>query len=707
MTIDNLVPGVEVVGPGVGVILDGQLWTVERLTGTDVVLSRPGTDEVRSLSRSEGWSRFTSADGAGAVLLDDEGVRQWKKWGPADRLRWFFRVCVVNMVLTGYRLGHEALAGDGEPLLDPIRPGEEIPSIAERAQSVFDVLTHRRDLDWVIDLLWASRGERAAELRPRPLADHIPKPRTIQTWVSAVQHQGVWALRDGRRGRSGGKRSDRERRQATETLAEEVVKDNRKLSTLAPAEQHRQLSELAAKRGVAILGRTQSLEILKHTLRRHGSTPAQKQSVDYNKTRGTRRNIRPLYPGSNLALDATWGDNRCVLVPGGKPFRPWIIALWDVATGIILAIWATGRYRQIDVQMAFHDACRPLHVAPPHLLVPPRIKGHPRSIEVMSDEAWAPVADLVKPGAVPRTVRADNAKQHSGADVMLMLNTLGIDLSSSRKGRSTDNPNAESGFASLRPFFQRMPQYTGSTPSDRGRSDEAPALLSFYNAKLQEWAYTEHNLQPSPAPVGGLADGAGLTRLEHWDVMVEVTGAMPVLLDPTAYFIFKPQRLCTRTQKGIRLNRQVYSDPILFELGPNVVDRGDHLVVHHDPRDQSCVWIHDPDEGKYYEIPNVLREHTNQPLTEHIVKAALDKINLRNAHNRAHHPRIADQIERVDMDSMDVRRDLADLANARFTVAEAVRDGARIIPSRLAEAPAAPARTFDPWAPLPRMDARA
>lgn len=413
------------------------------------------------------------------------------------------------------------------------------------------------------------------------------------------------------------------------------------------------------------------------------------------------------YPGALLAWDATWSDNLVTMTMGGKPFRPWVIAIWDVATGIILGIWATGHYRQIDVQMVLHDACRPMLVAPANLHIPPRIKGHPRSIEAWSDTAWAPVGSWVKPGAIPRTVRADNARQHSGANIMASLRSLQCDLSPSRKGRSTDNPNAESGFAALRGFSESQPCFTGNTTENRGVLDEVPLLLSQFNAKLQRFAFVEYNFMPSAAPFAGLVGGSGLTRMQHWDAIVEATGAMPVLTDPTARFLFTPQTTCTRTQKGIRLNRQVYSDPVLFEFGRNVVGREQQVRIHFDPRDESCIWVHNSEDNHYYEIPNVLRQHTRNPLTHNILTAGLRLANLNNAHNPNHHALLADRIADVDLSDLGIRRDLADLSNARFTLDEVVRAGARIVPGSQVADRAAGGPVHDLYAPLPRLEVRA
>lgn len=60
-----------------------------------------------------------------------------------------------------------------------------------------------------------------------PLNARVPSARTIQRWVQAVEHEGVFALQDGRRGRSGGKKGDRLRRKATEELVEEVIKSKK------------------------------------------------------------------------------------------------------------------------------------------------------------------------------------------------------------------------------------------------------------------------------------------------------------------------------------------------------------------------------------------------------------------------------------------------------------------------------------------------
>jgi hypothetical protein len=704
MTTQRLVPGMDILKAGRQVISDGQLWTIDSFTSTEVVLTRPNMQCSGSVSKSVGWTSFLSVNDRHNYLFDQDAAQAWSTWGPADRLRWHFRACVVNLVLTGYHLGHPDLAYDGEPLIEPILPSEAMPPIAPRAATVSRALNDNRHLDWVQRLLWASQGTNADLASDRDLS--FPAGRTISTWVHNVKNEGIWALRDGRRGRSGGKVFDRERRRSTEDLADEVVRGNRTLSKLSNDVQYQMVKDLAQAKGVEILGRTQTLTVVADSLRVHGKTPAQKKSKDFHDSRGTRSNIRCLYPGSHLAYDATRGNNLVVERLGGTPFRPWVVAVWDVATGACVAIFATGHYRQIDVQMALHDAMRPLWVTPSGLYLPARLKGHPERIEVVNPDVWDMTLGVIKPGAIPRVIRADNAKQHSGYNMLLTLNTFGVDFSPSRKGRSTDNANAESGFAALTDFWQTQPQYVGNNPGERGNMDQPHALLSVYNANLQEHCFLKYNMRPSGAPIAGRPGGT-LTRLEHWDTMVQATGQMPVLTDPNAYFAFKAQQMCTRTMRGIRLDGQTYSSQALHEFGRSVVDREGHVRVWSDPRDLSCIWVYEPDEGMYYEIPNVLRDHTDQPLTNEIIQQATLRLGLRNTHNPAHRAHIAEQLEATDFDTLPVRRDLADLANATVVYGEAVRDGLRVAVSDVpASTSGSDTPAFDPYAPLLRRGAR-
>ena len=697
MTNHSTPPGVVQFGPGTKLLVDSRLCVVETVLAGSLLVNVVGLPGGATLQKSVAWHEVCNPMSNRIAWADSLAYRRWNSFQhEVDRRVWSARLRLVTMLMTGYVHGHQEFALRGEPFL-----GTLDEPLVIRAGLMTDRL-HNSTEDWVRETVSELVACDARTHSLRPIEDAIPSARTLMRWCHALKVEGVWALADKRRGRTGGKPADRDRRVHTVAYVNEVLAATREHSTLKSTTIADRVIERAKSDGALILARTGLMEIIQQALVSEGRTPAQKRNAEYNRTRADRSIRRPRYPGQVYAADATLADNYVVLHPGGKRFRPWVVLVVDVATGVVVSAFATGRYKQITMQMALYDACRPILIAPTGGGEERRVKGHPERITA-TDPAWQMLtAATMKPGAVPRTLRADNAQQNSARDMMLTMAALGIDFSPSRKGRSTDNAHAESTFSALSKFFQRTEGYTGSSAQDKGKAaDKGPCLtLAEYNVELQEFVWLEHNMARATTRRGEPFND--LARLEHWDVMVADFGSLPVLTDANAIFSFLPRRRCTRTGKGIRLDNNFFDAPVLW-LGNRVVDADREVTVAYDPRALDRIWVEEKGRGVFHEVPNVIQDAA-APLTREITKSILERARLRVARSAGERAAFVKASRSVLVESeMTERiiRDLADYHLASAAHAEAALLGADISQTPLSSVAQTPKVPLDPDRPFP------
>jgi len=225
-------------------------------------------------------------------------------------------------------------------------------------------------------------------------------------------------------------------------------------------------------------------------------------------------------------------------------------------------------------------------------------------------------------------------------------------------------------------MVHELPGTTFSNPAERGEydSDKAACLTL---AELERWLVLAVTGPYHNSVHGGL----GEPPLARWKAGVAEHGPPPAVADDRAFLVdFLPVVRRRVTREGIVCDHIAYYNGALRPL----VARRDQLgpvLVRRDLRDLSRVWVLDPDDGSYVEVPYSRQERPAISLHEH---------RLAVAHLRAQGRAQVDEdaIFRAVQRQREVVQGAAQRTrSARRQVARAA-DAARGAPARTASEPA-------------------
>lgn len=161
----------------------------------------------------------------------------------------------------------------------------------------------------------------------------------------------------------------------------------------------------------------------------------------------------------------------------------------------------------------------------------------------------------------------------------------------------------------LNAVLRSLPGRTGSSVADRaGYPSERRARLSFRDLeRCVVLAIIDHNLSQNPRKL--------TTPLDEWRRRCD--GLPRPVDDPMAVLVnFMPRELRRISPQGVSLFAIDYYEPWLGRLVARR-DRLDKLDVRHDPRDVSCVYVRDPDTGRFRPVRRRDGETRATTLWEH------------------------------------------------------------------------------------------
>lgn len=148
-----------------------------------------------------------------------------------------------------------------------------------------------------------------------------------------------------------------------------------------------------------------------------------------------------------------------------------------------------------------------------------------------------------------------------------------------------------------------LPGTTFSNVGQRGSydSDKAACLTL---EELERWLTVAIAKYYHLRPHAGLDDQLPLRRWQDGVASFAAAGgAIPVPRDPRAYLVdFLPVLRRSLQRNGIRIDHLTYFSPAL-RTWITARDRPDPLLVRRDPRDLSRVFVLDPKDGGYLEVP--------------------------------------------------------------------------------------------------------
>lgn len=253
--------------------------------------------------------------------------------------------------------------------------------------------------------------------------------------------------------------------------------------------------------------------------------------------------------------------------------RPWITVAFDIATRVVVGFaLRLEPPSAISVGLALSMACLPKD-------------GWLRDRNLEID--WSPFG-------VPRLIHVDNGKEFHSLALMRGCERYGISLEYRPPGRPQFGGHIERYLGTLMRRIHGLPGTAYSNPTERGKyRSEARATMTM--AELERWIaleiagrYHQH-----------VHRGVHAIPAQLWEQSVRrkppafVTDASRFVLD------FLPAETRRVGRNGFQINRIRYWDPILSRLFPPSA----RVLVRHDPRDLSRVFVPSPSNTEYLAIP--------------------------------------------------------------------------------------------------------
>ena len=209
----------------------------------------------------------------------------------------------------------------------------------------------------------------------------------------------------------------------------------------------------------------------------------------------------------------------------------------------------------------------------------------------------------------PAMVHVDNAKEFRGMALERGAAQHGIDL----QWRPPETPNygghIERLVGTTMRFVHKLPGTTFSNPAQRkGYDSEAEAALTLKELEIEvvDFFVNKYHLK--------VHKGIGVPPLKKWERGIIGTdeqpglGLMPLPDDPDRLLIdFMPMSMRTIQRYGIQWDNITYYDPVLDtyinSCDPQDESRKRKFIVRRDPRDISCIYFFNPEDGSYTTLP--------------------------------------------------------------------------------------------------------
>ena len=228
----------------------------------------------------------------------------------------------------------------------------------------------------------------------------------------------------------------------------------------------------------------------------------------------------------------------------------------------------------------------------------------------------------------PRATGVDNAAEFHSAAFERGCAQHGIAIDWRPIGRPQFGGVVERVIGTMMGLVHGLPGTTFSNASRRGSYDSDKAACLTLD-ELERWLAVAVAKYYHLRPHEGLEGQAPLRRWrEGVAALAAEGGAIPVPRDPRAYLVdFLPIVRRSLRRDGIRLDHVTYFSSAL-RAWIAARDRPDPLLVRRDPRDLSRVFVLDPLDGGYLEVPTRDLSRPTISLWEH--RLALRRVRARH-----------------------------------------------------------------------------
>ncbi|SHN30813.1 Mu transposase C-terminal domain-containing protein [Streptomyces yunnanensis] len=559
-----------VLRPGLPISFDGEQFTVAEVEGRRVLLRQTavaGVPRWRQVDICVLLSHLTTQvlvetpveETAVAAVLS--GLEEDEEDALTARVRH------VQEVLTGYRLGHAALALEGEPRAN-YAPG--VPLLRRYAA-------------------------KAAELGVGA--------STIRRWAAAVKRSGPAGLVSEHPVRSALDRADPRWAEMARSVLKGHEKSSRPVRSLVLAEIEERLTKEYGKDTVPVPARTTSYELLrllsKGTNAFEGSTKGKRSIADAPK--GTYGRLRATRPGEYVVL-----DTNCLDVFAMEPVTcRWVRCELSVAmdlysrciTGLRLTPVST---KSTDVAGVLFETVRPRE-APEGGGEPLPYCGVPSTLVVDADKLVDRDGQPLLPTVAAETIIFDHGKVYLSNHIQSVCAKLDISLQPARPKTPTDKP-VERWFRTLNQgLLAALPGYKGSDVHSRGEKveDEAFFFIDELEAIIREWITQVYHRRRHRGLCVPEVPGLQLSPLEMFEHGVTRAGPLRIPVRPHLALEFLEEERTTIQHYGVEIGGLRYNGDALDDYRnepssyrgvdagkwPIAVDRGDITKVYfQDPK---------------------------------------------------------------------------------------------------------------------------
>ena len=425
---------------------------------------------------------------------------------------------------------------------------------------------------------------------------------TLMSKLSAFKKAGETALIDGR-ALTGKHSASQDRRQVIEALCDVIAAQRGESTGTNQRLIHLTRAELTLQYGADApqlpSQRTMYRLIENYTRNKHTTGSAKtRRSLADRPDRPHAKHVQVL-PGAEVQLDSTPLD-LLVKVPNGKPQRPTLTIMIDVATRSILAYsFRLVATKSVDHVGLIAQALTPIQNQPDRSRFRDMVQLQNPTCTLLGSDDLARLAHH-RPYVYPRILVIDNGKDFKSTPTLRAAEAFHMRVIFSPPRTPTSKSIVERMFKTIGTLFtQYLPGYVGRGVEFRGEDiEKRDDLLDIYAVQelfhdwvLNVWQNLSHTSLQDP-----LHPTVRFSPNQMAAAAAAATGTIDIPLSRNQYLALLPSTKKALTSTGLRHANHFYDSPELHQFR----GRENSMVLHYDPYNPSAVWAKAPD-GSFIE----------------------------------------------------------------------------------------------------------
>ena len=310
-----------------------------------------------------------------------------------------------------------------------------------------------------------------------------------------------------------------------------------------------------------------------------------------------------ILPGHEAQIDSTQLDV-LVLGPDGRPIRPTLTVMIDKATRSVI-----GYSLLPSNANGFEHAILLARCLTPASLRPgPDYHAEHELPEMPWSRYLTPEKrreyDTHRPYIVPQRIITDNGKDFVSDVFRSACNRYGIDLTEAKPGEPTNKQLVERFFSTVKSMFaENLPGFTGGRTEFRGADPASDDLLDLETVDelLDRWISVVWQNRTHDTLRDPRNPSVKHTPNAMYAAMFDLTGYVPVHVEPEDYVALMPRELRVIHPDGIEFRGRMYDSPHLrpYRGRTNEDGRALRTDVFYDPTNPRQVWVCPDRDGNW------------------------------------------------------------------------------------------------------------